>query len=92
MIQLRKISLIRRDSWADPVSQMDKILTDIQANFDTIARQVPWLGETSAAPTGSLMFLVMDEDGAWQQYELINGAGVTFTLDSALKTLTMTSP
>lgn len=82
---LRRIGVVKTLDDAARMSQ------DVQANFNTLGIQSPRLIPVVPA-TGHISFLVMDDTGTWQQYELVAGAGVTLTIDSTHKTVTISSP
>lgn len=81
---------LRRLSAINNLNDMKQLVIDMQANFDVLAN-APRLVQSDAS-AGQIKFLAIDENGDWAEWRLIAGAGMTFTLDSVNKTLTMTSP
>ena len=67
-----------------------KAIIDIVSQFNILAQI---LGTPEDNPgAGDVKAFVREEDGSHHLYELVAGAGVTITPDTAAKTLTFTSP
>lgn len=75
---------------ANTFAQVNQMINDSQANFDTLFRQTPQVADDP--PASSIRLLAQGSDGMWHTFELVAGAGVTITVDETARTITFTSP
>lgn len=68
-----------------------KLVADMDYNLQLLYRQSPQT-LPDVPGSGQLGFLVQNEDGTWETWRLVAGAGVTFTPNVGAKTLTVSSP
>lgn len=81
---LRQLAAIRK------LEDVKQLVIDLQANFALLGN-APRLVQ-SPASAGTIKFLAIDENGDWAEWSLVAGVGVTITLNSGTKTLTIKAP